>query len=89
MTWDEKEKIAYLREEGYGYKSIATKLSLPLDTVKAIVKGMVWLALRKRKGQVKFAGVAAGRSLNLVPDGNGNSAPINAGTTGGKNIRSL
>ncbi|MFR7950777.1 MAG: hypothetical protein ACLU4W_06745 [Acutalibacteraceae bacterium] len=50
---------------------------------------MAWLALRKRKGQVKFAGLAAGRFLNLVPDGNGNFAPINAGTAGGKNIRSL
>ena len=50
MTWDEKEKIAYLGEEGYGYKSIATKLSLPLDTVKSHCKRNGLAGVAKKKG---------------------------------------
>lgn len=54
MTWDEKEKITYLREEGYGYKVIASKLSLPLDTVKSYCKrnNLAGIARRKEPAEV-------------------------------------
>lgn len=36
MTKDEKAKVEYLRlEEGLGYRVIAARLNLPLDTVKS------------------------------------------------------
>jgi endogenous inhibitor of DNA gyrase (YacG/DUF329 family) len=38
MTSIEKEKIRYLREEGLGYKAIATRLTLSVDTVKSFCK---------------------------------------------------
>ena len=38
MTTIEKEKIRYLRGEGLGYKAIASRLDLTVDTVKSYCK---------------------------------------------------
>lgn len=38
MTVTEKEKIRYLRGEGLGYKAIASRLGLTVDTVKGFCK---------------------------------------------------
>lgn len=53
MTWDEKEKIAYLRGEGYGYKAIAGKLSLPLNTVKSYCRRNHLAGIAEKKEPAK------------------------------------
>ena len=58
MTQSEREKITYLRGEGFGYKAIASRLGLPLDTVKSFCRrnGLTGIAQKKPAGICRYCG---------------------------------